>query len=191
MKIAEYGGVLSRLLKEARHAFPERSVFARAANDVLAMAGAYQSDGRTFHEEGDLVNALAGFAYGMGWLDAGCSIGLLSCRETTCHPAGTMDEKLPDSQNDRLCEKTLRYRGMFAEALSVIERSPDRDSHLYTGSMRFFAVAQSCYEKGVRYLEERDDAAALACFSYGYAWLDAGVRIGLFRILAKRDLFTV
>ncbi len=32
---------------------------------------------------------------------------------------------------------------------------------------------------------------ALASFSYGHGWLDAGVTAGFFRIVAQRDLFTV
>ena len=32
---------------------------------------------------------------------------------------------------------------------------------------------------------------ALASFSYGHGWLDAGVTAGFFHILAERDLFTV
>ena len=32
---------------------------------------------------------------------------------------------------------------------------------------------------------------ALACFSYGHGWLDAGVQAGLFAVIANRDIFTV
>jgi hypothetical protein len=32
---------------------------------------------------------------------------------------------------------------------------------------------------------------ALAHFSYGHGWLDAGVTAGFFRIMTERDLFPV
>lgn len=48
-----------------------------AARECLEMATAYLEDGRYFRDEKDLPNALAAFAYGHGWLDAGIRVGLL------------------------------------------------------------------------------------------------------------------
>lgn len=48
------------------------------ADDCLEMAESYLADGRHFREQGDLVNALASFSYGHGWLDAGARTGVLS-----------------------------------------------------------------------------------------------------------------
>lgn len=45
--------------------------------ECLEMAGAYLEDGRHFRDQGDLVNALAAYSYGYGWLDAGARIGVL------------------------------------------------------------------------------------------------------------------
>lgn len=43
----------------------------------LEMAEAYLADGRHFLSRPDLPNALAAFAYGHGWLDAGVRLGVL------------------------------------------------------------------------------------------------------------------
>ncbi|WP_243670629.1 DUF357 domain-containing protein, partial [Methanoculleus chikugoensis] len=50
------------------------------------MAIAYHSDGFAFLRAGDRVNALAAFAYGLGWLDAGSHLGLLV--PSLAHPPG-------------------------------------------------------------------------------------------------------
>lgn len=42
------------------------------------MAAAYLEDGRHFLAENDLPNALAAFAYGHGWLDAGERTGVVN-----------------------------------------------------------------------------------------------------------------
>ena len=43
-----------------------------------------------------------------------------------------------------------------------------------------------------RYFRAEDDPVnALASFSYGHAWLDAGARIGLFDVPSEGHLFTV
>lgn len=49
-----------------------------AADECLEMATAYLEDGRHFLEDDDLPNALAAFAYGHGWLDAGVRTGVLT-----------------------------------------------------------------------------------------------------------------
>ena len=41
------------------------------AMEIMEMARAYRDDGDHFADEGDLVNALAAYSYGYGWLDAG------------------------------------------------------------------------------------------------------------------------
>ena len=43
-------------------------------------------------------------------------------------------------------------------------------------------------EQGDRYLRDGTYEDALACFSYGHGWLDAGVTAGLFTITDHHDL---
>lgn len=56
------------------------------AEACLEMAEAYFEDGRHFRSEGDLPNALAAYAYGHGWLDAGTRLGLLRGPEVDFRP---------------------------------------------------------------------------------------------------------
>lgn len=69
-----------RALDEAIHAAvvvpPEGSPLRVAADEVFEMAEAYYDDGCHFLGEEDYPNALAAFAYGHGWLDAGARVGL-------------------------------------------------------------------------------------------------------------------
>ncbi|WP_336038140.1 DUF357 domain-containing protein [Halobacterium yunchengense] len=90
-----------------------------------------------------------------------------------------------------LHEKVDRYEGLLAEALGEAERLPPPDTPLGEAAAECEEMAQSYLEDG-RHFRERDDAVnALAAFSYGHAWLDAGARIGLFDVPDSGHLFTV
>jgi uncharacterized protein len=52
----------------------------------------------------------------------------------------------------------------------------------------YYNMADSYYKDGNHFLEHDDPVNALVCFSYGHAWLDAGVRLGIFNV-TKKDLF--
>jgi len=189
MSLDDYGVFFGEALSRTGIAVPEGSLLYRAAEEVLEMAAAYRDDGMTFLSGDDPVNALAGFAYGLGWLDAGLRLGLLA--PPAAHPPGDMDACIPDAKIAHLHEKTHRYRRMLRSALGMVEAAPDPASPLHGGSREFHAVAASWYVEGVERLEAGDYAGALACLSYGYAWLDAGIRAGLLQVTGERDLFTV
>lgn len=76
-KTDRYEGLLAEALGAAEPATTTGSGGEHAAA-CLEMATAYLEDGRHFREEDDLVNALAAFAYGHGWLDAGARVGVLA-----------------------------------------------------------------------------------------------------------------
>lgn len=189
MNFDDYGVLFREALCRTRIAVPEGTLLHRAAAEVLEMAVAYQDDGTTFLGDGDPVNALAGFAYGLGWLDAGSRLGLLE--PLAAHPPDRVNTCIPDSQSAHLDEKTHRYRRMLDSALAMVEMGPDMASPLHAGADGLRSAAHSWYAEGVERLDSGDRAGALARFSYGYAWLDAGVRAGLFRITGDRSLFTV
>ncbi|MDN7013375.1 DUF357 domain-containing protein [Methanoculleus sp. FWC-SCC3] len=189
MNLDDYGALYGEVLSLAGIAVPEDTLLCRAAGEVLEMAVAYQSDGFAFLRGGDRVNALAAFAYGLGWLDAGLRLGLLE--PSIAHPPETVDASIPESQDAHLEEKTHRYRWMLDAALGAVETAADEASPLHAGAGEFYSAARAWYAQGVAYLDAGDRAAALARFSYGYAWLDAGIRVGLFRITGERHLFTV
>jgi hypothetical protein len=52
-------------------------------------------------------------------------------------------------------------------------------------------MAQSYLQDGRHFRASGDPVNALASFSYGYGWLDAGVRMGLFTVPDDTELFTI
>ena len=81
-----------------------------------------------------------------------------------------------------------RYRRLLREALDDVARVATADPRLDRAAAEYLTMAQSYYADGVHFLEAGDPVDALVCFSYGHAWLDAGVRLGVFRT-TKKDLF--
>lgn len=75
-KTDRYEHLLADALEQAEIAPPAGTPLAHVAEDYAEMARSYLADGRHFRAEDDPVNALASFAYGHGWLDAGARAGL-------------------------------------------------------------------------------------------------------------------
>lgn len=190
MTLEAFGARYGRAVAAASPVPPEGSPLYRAACDVLEMAAAYHADGCTFLLGGDHVNALASFAYGLGWLDAGLALGLVRCGAELPSPDGIAAE-LPAALADHLSEKTHRYERMLAEAAVSVEVAPDPASPLHRAAEECAAAAGRGLAAGRARLPGTDYPGALARFSYGYGWLDAGVRAGLLRVTGRRDLFTV
>lgn len=91
-------------------------------------------------------------------------------------------------------EKTDRYGEMLADALDAAEPTTPPDTPLGDAAAECYEMAESYLADGRHFREVDDPVNALASFSYGYGWLDAGVRFGLFSIPADededRELFT-
>ena len=87
-------------------------------------------------------------------------------------------------------EKVTRYESMLRKALSAYEVASREDSHLRKVADDFSTMAGSYYSDGKYFLEQGDLVNALACFSYGHAWLDAGVKLGVF-LASDENLFTI
>ncbi len=145
MTLEEYGALFSEALSRTRTAVPAGTPLGRAADEVLEMAAAYLSDGWTFLRTGDPVNALAAFAYGLGWLDCGTSLGLLEPQSG--HPPVGVDAQIPDAMSAHLHEKTHRYRRMLNAALSAVEVGADEASPLYAGGRCFTPGQRSGIKK--------------------------------------------
>ncbi|MFW6448851.1 MAG: DUF357 domain-containing protein [Halobacteriota archaeon] len=73
-KTHEYEALLAADLAGASPAGP-------SGEACLEMARAYLEDGRHFLDGDDLANALAAFAYGHGWLDAGARLGAVDLED--------------------------------------------------------------------------------------------------------------
>jgi len=89
-----------------------------------------------------------------------------------------------------LTEKTDRYERMLADALDAAEQTPPADTPLADAATDCRTMAESYLKDGRHFRENEDLVNALASFSYGYGWLDAGVRMGLFSIPEDTELFT-
>jgi hypothetical protein len=88
-------------------------------------------------------------------------------------------------------EKTDRYEQLLAEALDAASVAPPEGTPLAAAAESFAEMAASYLEDGRHFRAEGDPVNALASFSYGHAWLDAGARIGVFRVPTDGHLFTV
>jgi len=66
---------------------------------------------------------------------------------------------------------------MLRKALEAFEVTPQEGSHLRKVADDFSTMARSYYDDGRYFMNNGDLVNALACFSYGHAWLDAGVKL--------------
>ena len=88
-------------------------------------------------------------------------------------------------------EKTDRYEELLAEALESLDRAPPEHTPLYDAALECEEMAEAYLADGRHFRAEDNLVNALAAFSYGHAWLDAGARIGLFDVPSEGHLFTV
>ena len=191
MKIADCQILFTTTLSLTRIVAPERTPLNKIAASVVEMARAYESDGITFFVYRDPVNALACFYYGLGWLHFGLSSGLLATMHPQGCPFSELQEKFQPQFMVKLEEKTDRYAHLLDTARSSVRcaSDPATTSHDFAG--RILAVVAVYARRGDYCRKSGEPEDALASFSYGHGWLDAGVTAGFFRIVAERDLFTV
>ena len=90
-----------------------------------------------------------------------------------------------------LAEKTDRYEDLLAEALDAAEMAVPEGTPMADAAAEYEEMDRSYLEDGRHFREEDDPVNALAAFSYGHAWLDAGARIGLFDVPDEGHLFTM
>lgn len=90
-----------------------------------------------------------------------------------------------------IAEKTDRYERMLSDALDAATVTPTAGTPLAEAAAEFLEMAESYLADGRHFRAEDDLVNALAAFSYGHAWLDAGARLGLFDVGDDGDLFTV
>ena len=90
-----------------------------------------------------------------------------------------------------LAEKTQRYEDLLAEGLEESTIAVPEGTPLAVAAEEYREMARSYLEDGPHFLDDDDPVNALAAFSYGHAWLDAGARLGLFDVPEEGHLFTV
>lgn len=88
-------------------------------------------------------------------------------------------------------EKTDRYETLLADALEAAEIAPPEGTPLHDAALEYEEMARSYLEDGRHFRDENDPVNALASFSYGHGWMDAGARLGVFDVPTEGHLFTV
>lgn len=88
-------------------------------------------------------------------------------------------------------EKAERYERLLAEALAAASVAPPDGTSEHETAVEFREMAESYLADGRHFQAEGDLVNALAAFSYGHGWLDAGARAGLFDVPTEGHLFTV
>ena len=116
-------------------------------------------------------------------------LGYLNGRSATSLPV--ISEQIPDTLFDHLSEKTSRYQRMLSSALDGVAVLPDTETRAFSAAQNIRTTAEVNYAEGTTLVLAKDLTNALVSFSYGYGWLDVGVRTGLFGITGDRHLFTV
>ena len=193
MLIAACGDLLSRELDAATVTPPEGTPLGALAGTVRDMARAYADDGSTFFAGGDLVNALAAFSYGSSWLHFGLAYGLLALpgKKPAACPFAGHTQILPPALAAKLDEKTRRYARLLDTACASVVPAPEPETAGGMFSRRIILIG-ACYAQGGKYsLSTGAQEEALARLSYGYGWLDAGVRTGLLTLTGNREIFTI
>ncbi len=101
-----------------------------------------------------------------------------------------MNSKTKTKEIVKLEEYTTKYRLILEKALNTIEQNIKNDSYLKDMGEDFLNMAKNYLADGKVLEKKKDHPRALASYSYAYAWIDAGVRIGLF-YGTDRKLFTL
>jgi hypothetical protein len=168
---------------------PEGTILRKAGETVNAMVRGYVEDGALFLRQGDPVNAIAAFGYAEGWLEGGILLGLVSASIASI-PV-TLGETPDPMHLVRLEEKVYRYRRLLREGITAVEPAPEEGSVLRGGCEEILAQAQAALWRGTDQCSAGNLIDALCQFGYGHGWLDSGARTGLFRIIGRRELFTI
>lgn len=89
--------------------------------------------------------------------------------------------------SDYLWRKTLTYEAQLAEAIELVDQSALTEGHAGRDCLE---MAEAYLDDGRHFLDRNDLPNALASFSYGHGWLDAGVRLEVLEV-ADAEPFTV
>jgi len=87
-------------------------------------------------------------------------------------------------------EKIAQYFKITGEAIQKV-RSHEMDIDRIDQANDFLSMAENYFSDAKHFFEKKNDwVLAFAALNYAHGWLDAGARIGLFKVKDSR-LFTV
>ncbi|MGC8645338.1 MAG: DUF357 domain-containing protein [Thermoplasmata archaeon] len=89
-----------------------------------------------------------------------------------------------------LQEKCRKYIEKGNNALKDVRISVPKESFLWKAAQDFIEMCQNYLRDASFFYEREDYENALAASSYAYAWLDAGVRIGILEARGDYARFT-
>ncbi|AMM54808.1 DUF357 domain-containing protein [Pyrococcus kukulkanii] len=78
-------------------------------------------------------------------------------------------------------EKLEKYFRITREALEKLEIVVDERSHLYIVAKDFLTMARSYFQDAEYYFKRGDYVTAFAALNYAHGFIDAGVRLGVFK----------
>jgi hypothetical protein len=78
-----------------------------------------------------------------------------------------------------LQERSKKYIEMTREALVLVKISPSKESFLSKAATDFIEMCNNYLKDATFFYDKGDFENSLAASSYAYAWLDAGVRLGI------------
>lgn len=87
-------------------------------------------------------------------------------------------------------DRARRYIEMTENALRIVKVAPSEESLLYKGGKDFIEMCRNYLNDSKYFFEKGDYENSLAASSYAYAWLDAGVRIGILSAPGDYKRFT-
>jgi hypothetical protein len=87
--------------------------------------------------------------------------------------------------------KVSHYEKLTKKGLEKITILARRGSKEYATAQDYLAMARNYFNDAQHFRTHGDLLIALAAFSYAHAWLDAGVRAGLFDGKGDDQLFTL
>ena len=89
-------------------------------------------------------------------------------------------------------KKLQKYLAMTEKALTLIKIAAiDKSSKEYESAADFLQMTKNYLHDSRHFAKKGDVLTAIAAASYAHAWLDAGARLGLFKVDNSSDLFTV
>lgn len=100
-----------------------------------------------------------------------------------------MSEKTKNINSEITREKIDSYFKITGEAI-VMVKDNEMDSERIAEAKDFLRMAEDYYSDAKHFFDKGDWVLAFAALNYAHGWLDAGARIGLFKVNDDR-LFTI
>ena len=105
--------------------------------------------------------------------------------------SGQEKDASPKDLEKELVEKVEHYKALTQNALQKVSVCAKKDTKEHTVAMDYLTMANNYFNDAIHFQSEGKLLLSLAAFSYAHAWLDAGVRAGLFDGKNDDQLFTL